>query len=86
MSKKKYKCVFCNKEFEGFGNNPAPVKMKGECCDKCNMEEVIPIRMLQSYGLSKVCPLCNKMITSFNQDQLEYNYNLHYASCKKKNS
>ena len=42
---KKKKCCICGREFEGWGNNPQPVKASGECCDKCNWEKVIPARL-----------------------------------------
>ena len=29
-----------------FGNNPAPLRDKGRCCNECNWELVIPARML----------------------------------------
>ena len=29
-------CCVCGKEFEGFGNNPWPLKEDGRCCDGCN--------------------------------------------------
>ena len=45
---KKEKCIFCNKIIEGYGNNPRPVKDKGLACDKCNLEIVIPARLLAS--------------------------------------
>ena len=38
-------CCLCGVEFEGYGNNPAPVKESGECCDRCNAEKVIPVRL-----------------------------------------
>ena len=38
-------CCLCGVEFEGYGNNPAPVKESGECCDRCNAEKVIPARL-----------------------------------------
>jgi len=39
-------CVLCHKDIkEGWGNNPFPVKEKGECCDTCNREKVIPARL-----------------------------------------
>lgn len=38
-------CCLCGKEFEGYGNNPAPLKESGECCDRCNAEKVIPVRL-----------------------------------------
>lgn len=40
------KCCICGKEFEGWGNNPWPVKSEGLCCDDCNMEYVIPKRII----------------------------------------
>lgn len=42
---KKFKCVICKKFRIGWGNNPAPVKFKGRCCDQCNLTEVIPVRL-----------------------------------------
>ena len=41
---KKTGCL-CGEEFDGYGNNPAPVKESGECCDRCNAEKVIPARL-----------------------------------------
>tara|TARA_R100000388_G_scaffold91212_1_gene73117 strand:+ start:786 stop:947 length:162 start_codon:yes stop_codon:yes gene_type:complete len=38
-------CVICKEEFTGWGNNPAPIKDEGECCDTCDNEKVIPARM-----------------------------------------
>ena len=43
--KEKYICCICGKEFEGYGNNPDPVKKEGRCCDECNQKVVIPKRM-----------------------------------------
>ena len=40
----KNKCCLCGEEFEGYGNDPAPLKELGECCDRCNAEKVIPAR------------------------------------------
>ena len=39
------KCCICGKKFEGWGNNPAPVKIRGRCCDDCNSTQVIPARL-----------------------------------------
>ena len=33
---REYKCVICNRKFSGWGNNPYPLKDKGECCNGCN--------------------------------------------------
>ena len=37
-------CCICNGSYVGFGNNAEPI-MDGECCNKCNYEEVIPARL-----------------------------------------
>ena len=29
-------CVICSKTFYGFGNNPAPIKFSGKCCNDCD--------------------------------------------------
>jgi hypothetical protein len=42
------KCCFCGTIIEGYGNNPAPLKERGKCCDTCNETLVIPIRMRAS--------------------------------------
>ena len=40
------KCCLCNEPLEDeFGNNPAPVKQEGRCCDVCNATKVIPARL-----------------------------------------
>ncbi len=38
-------CCICGEEFEGYGNNPDPVKQSGKCCDACNRKFVIPARL-----------------------------------------
>ena len=38
-------CVICGREFDGYGNNAEPVK-PGKCCDKCNLNVVIPERII----------------------------------------
>ena len=47
MAKKNEKkvCCICGKDFQGFGNNPWPIKNDGECCDECNATEVLPARL-----------------------------------------
>ena len=37
-------CCLCGEEFEGYGNDPTPLKESGECCGRCNAEKVIPVR------------------------------------------
>ena len=41
----KFTCCICGEESEGYGNNPAPVKEDGKCCDACNRKFVIPARL-----------------------------------------
>lgn len=41
-----WKCSICKKESEGFGHNPEPIKPYDQrCCDACNNEVVIPVRI-----------------------------------------
>ena len=42
--KKEFTCCICRKRFNGYGNNPDPVKKEGRCCDECNRTVVIPAR------------------------------------------
>ena len=42
--KDKKTCCICEKTFYGYGNNPAPVKNRGKCCDSCSQNVVIPAR------------------------------------------
>lgn len=41
------KCCLCDKEFEGFGNNPYPLvdDKNAYCCDECNFTKVITARI-----------------------------------------
>jgi len=41
-------CGICGKPYEGYGNNPDPVVTKsGEpCCDECNVNVVVPMRIM----------------------------------------
>ena len=44
----KFICCLCNKEVEGYGNDPSPIPTKNEndeCCDECNLAKVIPARI-----------------------------------------
>jgi len=38
-------CCLCDKEYTGYGNNPAPVAEEGRCCDECNTTQVVPARL-----------------------------------------
>ena len=40
------KCCLCKGLMSNkWGNNPAPLRKRGKCCDKCNADKVIPARM-----------------------------------------
>lgn len=39
-------CVICKKSYVGYGNNAQPVK-DGLCCDDCNKNIIIKIRLLK---------------------------------------
>ena len=40
------KCSLCGKSFKGMGNNPMPLReYTARCCDDCNNDFVIPLRM-----------------------------------------
>ena len=54
MKKEIKKCVLCKKMFGEWGNNPAPLKSKGQCCDVCNATKVIPARVKQSQVRQKI--------------------------------
>lgn len=43
--KNEKKCCICGLPLDGHGNNPAPVKSEGQCCDMCNAVYVIPARL-----------------------------------------
>ena len=53
MGEKKKICCICGEEFTEWGNNPWPVVEHGICCDRCNMEYVIPARMAGIYNHQK---------------------------------
>jgi len=40
-------CCICGEPLNGYGNNPAPYKKSGLCCDACNAKFVIPARLAQ---------------------------------------
>lgn len=45
LEDQEYDCVLCGEHFIGWGNDPWPVEEDGRCCDKCNMEKVLPARI-----------------------------------------
>lgn len=40
-----WKCVLCKEFTRGWGNNPSPLSSEGMCCDKCNIDKVVPARI-----------------------------------------
>lgn len=55
MEKRRKVCCICGKEYEGWGNNPYPVKENGECCRECNMTQVIParVRLIRNHKIAE---------------------------------
>ena len=47
-------CVICKKHFSGYGHNADPISAEGQCCDKCNMNEVIPARISIIFSIMKL--------------------------------
>lgn len=47
MKDKLKPCVLCGGRFSEWGNNPAPLANRGQCCDHCNRTKVIPARLMQ---------------------------------------
>lgn len=41
------KCCICNNTIKNYGHSPSPVKSKGEACDTCLVEVVLPERIKQ---------------------------------------
>ena len=39
------KCILCGESIGEWGNNPYPMAEKGECCNTCNTERVVPERL-----------------------------------------
>ena len=45
-----FECVLCTTLIHGeLGHNPDPVSKVGRCCDSCNLEFVIPMRLVYLY-------------------------------------
>tara|TARA_R110000803_G_scaffold12755_2_gene36390 strand:- start:664 stop:1446 length:783 start_codon:yes stop_codon:yes gene_type:complete len=48
------KCCLCKGMMSNnWGNNPAPLRKRGKCCDKCNAEKVVPARMRNIDGVAR---------------------------------
>lgn len=48
-----FKCCICGKKIIGYGNDPWPVKMDGECCDECNITHVVLARIIKLKDFKK---------------------------------
>ena len=48
ITMKKFKCCICGKYINGYGNNPYPINKdeNARCCDDCNINKVIPVRII----------------------------------------
>lgn len=38
-------CPICGKKFKGYGNNCTPLYFPEQCCDKCNIDVIVPISL-----------------------------------------
>ncbi|MCH5234938.1 MAG: hypothetical protein J1E16_06560 [Muribaculaceae bacterium] len=47
-------CPICGREYEGYGNDPHPIKTAGRVCDECNAYVVIPTRLTMCQYLNKI--------------------------------
>ena len=58
MSKKDRRCCICGEKLPkgDLGNNPEPIKpySAGTCCNKCNMNKVIPARLMENKRYEKI--------------------------------
>lgn len=63
-------CRICGKPFEGYGNNPAPVETRGECCAACNIEIVIPTRLIKAKDAQMQTLDAKSVIVEFNNGEV----------------
>ena len=71
------KCCICGREFLEFGNNPYPYMEKGECCNRCNYDYVIPCRLhLISLPKDLLEKDMKKEVERFRQTYVRYRYDL----------
>ena len=53
-------CPICDKKFNGWGNNPAPLNIDGKVCDDCNMNVIVPVRMGNRHLVKMVMKMIKK--------------------------
>lgn len=66
----KYKCSICGREYEGFGNNPWPVRksIDDRCCNECDSHYVIPMRIVLMTHKPKFSPDdVDRLMNEFNK-------------------
>ncbi len=56
----KNNCAICGENFKGFGHNAEPIS-RGRCCEKCNDNFVIPVRIKEAMG-QDIRPAINKIL------------------------
>lgn len=49
-------CFICKKRFTEYGNNPKPFK-GNSCCDQCNNQVVLPMRIFENQDETKYAML-----------------------------
>lgn len=54
------RCSICGRPFKGYGNHAFPAKM-GKCCDECNENLVIPLRIMMISNPNKALEIISKL-------------------------
>ena len=88
------KCCICGEEFEGYGNNPAPFNVEGKCCNFCNDNVVLPVRVYtfgRCYALlikENTCELLkpNNKVFTLQELQNAVGGSIQFAPTKLKNN
>lgn len=70
------KCSICGKEYNGFGNNSAPLQ-RGYCCDECNHDIVVPLRIY----LSGIVP--NQLLTLTENGEIKFSEPMEEAKLER---
>ena len=76
---KEYKniCSICGEPLEGYGNSSEPINI-GRCCDKCNIEVVVPARIKAlteepKYMIVAMCDPYNARFHHHDERVIKYN-------------
>lgn len=54
------RCHICGRPYKGYGNNAFPAKL-GRCCDECNENLVIPLRIMMISNPNKALEIISKL-------------------------